>query len=109
MIALVAILAGAVGAVLRYLLTRILGSQRGVLLVNAVGSLVGGVVLAMADPDLRLILLSGFCGGLTTFSTLSVDTVELALAGRTGRAALNIALNLVVGVAAAALGYLLFS
>ena len=109
MITVVAILAGAVGAVLRYLATRLLGSLRGVLLVNAVGSLVGGLVLALAGPDLRLILLSGLCGGLTTFSTLSVDTVELALAGRTGRAALNVALNLAVGVAAAALGYLLFS
>ena len=53
-----------------------------VLIVNVVGSLVGGVVLGLAQAgvigaDLRLILLSGFAGGLTTFSTFSVETIQL--------------------------------
>lgn len=109
MIVVAALVAGALGAVLRHLATTLLGSQRAVLLVNVVGSALGGVLLAVAEPDLRLVLLTGFCGGLTTFSTFSVETVQLAVDGRVARAAANAGLNLVLGVAGAAIGYLLFA
>ena len=48
---------------------------------------------------------TGFCGAYTTFSTFTYDTVELALAGETRRAARNVALNTVGGLLAAALGF----
>jgi fluoride exporter len=54
---------------------------------------------------LHLIVITGFCGGLTTFSTFSVETVQFATAGRWRRAVVNVALNLVLGIAAAALGF----
>jgi CrcB protein len=98
------LVAGAVGAVLRYLVTRSLGSV-GVLVVNVVGSAIGGVLVALTSGDLRLILLTGFCGGLTTFSTFSVETVQLVVAGRVRGAVLNVAANLVLGVGAAAVAY----
>jgi CrcB protein len=106
--------AGAGGALLRYLVATLAASRPGfpwaVLAVNVAGSLVGGGVLALAEraavtADLRLILITGFCGGLTTFSTFSVETVELVLAGRTRVAALSVAANLGAGVGAAALAY----
>lgn len=117
MIAVIAaVAAGAAGAVLRYLLSRALAGRDGfpvaVFVVNVVGSGVGGAVLGLAQAgvlsgDIRLILLGGLCGGLTTFSTFSVETIQLVHEGRSRAAALNVALNLLVGVAAAVGGYLL--
>jgi CrcB protein len=109
-------LAGAAGAVLRYLVSSAAASRPAfpfaVLVVNVVGSLVGGALLALAEraaitPDVRLILLTGFCGGLTTFSTLSVETIELVLSGRSRVAVVSVAGNLVLGIGAAALAFLL--
>ncbi|MCU1441292.1 MAG: CrcB family protein [Rhodoglobus sp.] len=111
MIALAVIAAGAVGALVRYLVSRAFaGSQFpwAVLVVNVAGSAIGGAVLGLAtraelSADLRLVLLTGLCGGLTTFSTLSVETVQLVLEGRTRAAVSSITTNLVLGIGAAAL------
>ena len=102
------LLAGAGGALIRYLVTRRLGTT-GVLVVNVVGSAIGGVVLALASGDIRLILLTGFCGGLTTFSTFSLETIQFVLDGRVRAAVLNVSLNLTLGIGAAAVGYLIAS
>jgi len=125
------VVAGAVGALLRYLTSLWLSSgiaaSRGlssgaaayrnpfpwaVLIVNVIGSAVGGAVLALAvrgdvSSDLRLILLTGFCGGLTTFSTFSVESVQLVMDGKWRVALASVAANLVLGVAAAAAAYAL--
>ena len=111
MIALAVIAAGAVGALARYLVSRAFAAAHypwAVLVVNVVGSAIGGAVFGLAtraalSADVRLVLLTGLCGGLTTFSTLSVETVQLVLEGRTRTAVSSIAANLVLGVAAAAL------
>ena len=82
-----------------------------VLLVNVAGSLVLGVLLAVAwtHPSARLLLHDaggiGFCGGLTTFSTFSVEIVDLVRDARMGTAALYAVLSVVgaiVGVVAGA-------
>lgn len=96
---------GALGAVLRHLASVSLAGRGripwGVLVVNVVGSFVAGLALGLPlDPGLTLLVLTGFCGGLTTFSTLSVDTVQLVLAGKGRQAALSVALNLALGLAA---------
>jgi CrcB protein len=101
--------AGAIGAVLRYLAARAASRSAlpwAVLVVNVVGSAVGGVVLGLAQlgslsGDIRLVLLTGFCGGLTTFSTFSVETIQLVQSGRWRTAALSVAANLVLGIGAA--------
>jgi CrcB protein len=113
---IVAIGAGGIAAVVRYLVTL---AYRGrgslpwaVFTVNSVGSAVGGFTIGLAtvgviSTDLRLVLVGGVAGGLTTFSTWSVETIQLATEGEVRKAALNVAANLVVGVAAATGGYLL--
>lgn len=100
---------GALGAVLRHLTSVSLAGRGrvplGVLVVNVVGSFVAGVALgAPLDPAAQLIIVSGLCGGLTTFSTLSVETLQLILDGKRRAAAASVALNLVVGIAAAVIG-----
>lgn len=112
----VTVLAGAAGAVIRYLVARAF-SGRGrfpwaVLVVNVVGSALAGVVVGLASSggmsgDIRLILVTGLCGGLTTFSTFSVETIQFVQEGKWRVAALSTAANLVLGVGAAAIGFLL--
>ncbi|MEX1079926.1 MAG: CrcB family protein [Homoserinimonas sp.] len=102
------ILCGGVAAVARYLVAVwFSGDTRfpwAVLIVNAVGSALGGAVLGFGtgfSDDVRLVLLTGVAGGLTTFSTLSVETLQLILDGRARVAALNIGANLAAGLGAA--------
>jgi CrcB protein len=111
------LVAGAVGAVLRYALSRAFPVRPGrlpggILLVNVVGSGLAGALIGLAeraalDGDLRLILVTGFCGGLTTFSTWTVETIELLDGGRWRAAVLNVVVTLALGIAAAAAMYLI--
>lgn len=115
---LAVLVAGGAAAVVRFLVSRALpvGPGRlplGIWIVNVAGSLIGGVVLGLAEraavsDDVRLILLTGVCGGLTTFSTWSVETVELALTGRWRAGIVNLIGTLLVGFLVCAAGYLLF-
>jgi len=116
LLALAVIATGAAATVVRWLISLAFARRPGfpwaVLTVNLAGSLIGGAVLALAERaavghDLRIILLTGLCGGLTTFSTFSVETIALVQAGKLRVAALSVAGNLVLGVGAAALAYLL--
>lgn len=112
LVVITAIAAGAIGALARYTTTQVLAARApglpwAVLAVNVVGSAIGGAALALAESgawgaEARLIVLSGFCGGLTTFSTFSVETVQLVLDGRMRVAVASVAANLVLGVGAAA-------
>lgn len=118
-VALVTVAAGGLAAVIRYLVSVALarpsdaeGFPWAVLVVNVVGSAIGGVVLGLAQhaavpADLQLILLSGVCGGLTTFSTFSVETVQLARAGRWRAASLSVGANLALGIGASVAGFLI--
>lgn len=111
------LVAGAVGAVLRYALSRAFPVRPGhlpggILVVNVVGSGVAGALIGLAeraalDGDLRLILVTGFCGGLTTFSTWTVETIELLDGGRWRAAVLNVVVTLVLGIGAATGMYLI--
>jgi CrcB protein len=104
---------GALGAVLRHLTSVSLAGRGrvplGVLVVNVVGSFVAGVALGAPLGDvytatLQLIIVSGLCGGLTTFSTLAVETIQLTLEGKHRAAALSVGYNLVFAIAATILG-----
>ena len=105
-----AIVAGAAGAVARYVVG--VAAQRrwpqrpiGTMLVNVVGAGALGLIVGADAATLRIVG-AGFLGGFTTFSTWMVDT--WALAGTAGRhraePALNVLLVLGGGVAAYALG-----
>ncbi len=98
---------GAVGSVLRYLISlsvyTCLGRSfpYGTLVVNVLGSLLMGFLTlllierigSMANI-LRSLLLIGFLGGFTTFSTFSMETLNQIESGDIKQALLNIALNL---------------
>lgn len=113
MIAVVAaVVVGSVAAGVRYGVSRTVASPWGVLLVNVVGSAIGGVVLGLAErggvgADIRLILLGGLCGGLTTFSTFSVESIQLLVERKWRVAIVSVVANLGLGIAAAALAYLI--
>jgi CrcB protein len=105
-----ALAAGAVGALLRYATSLAFAGRPArlpwaVLIVNVVGSIIGGIALGLAQAgvlgvDGRLILLGGLAGGLTTFSTFSVETIQLVHEGRRRAAVVSVLANLVLGVAA---------
>ncbi|NJO83191.1 MAG: fluoride efflux transporter CrcB [Blastochloris sp.] len=82
----------------------------GTLLVNLVGSFVlgGFLTLAHAWPgigsELRLLVATGFCGSLTTFSTFGYEVVELLLAGRYATGLLYALGSLLLGLVAVMLG-----
>jgi len=109
-----ALAAGAVAALVRYIVAVRLASARfpwAVLIVNVTGSLVAGVAIGLSDvlgaEGLRYVLLSGVAGGLTTFSTFSVETVQLVMGRRTRAAVASVAANLVGGVLAIIAGWTL--
>jgi len=113
-IALVA--GGGLGSLARYLVTLAFRGRGGlpwaVFTVNVVASALGGTIIGLfvaghVSSDLRLILVTGVAGGLSTFSTWSVETVQLYLEGKWRKAGANVILNLVVGLAAATAGYLI--
>lgn len=107
---------GATGSVLRYAVSVWLlraggGFPIGTLAVNVIGSFLIGVLaraFLSVDQDyvLRLALTTGFCGGFTTFSTFSAETITLMQEGRAGRAAAYVVLTLTLGLAATWLGLL---
>lgn len=77
--------------------------------INVSGSLLLGLLAGVAlfhgaPDDLRLIAGVGFCGGYTTFSTATLETVQLAQQGRLGHALANALLPLAVSVLAAGAG-----
>ncbi len=110
-------IAGALGALARYGVSlaalRWFGSDfpAGTLIVNLVGCLCLGFLaeLTLDDPTIatrtRAIIGTGFFGAFTTFSTFGVETFRAIEAGEWNIAALNIALNVVVGLLAVSLGF----
>ncbi len=110
--------AGAAGAVSRYavgvLAQRALGNHfaYGTLLVNVLGCLLLGFVLeleqhtTLVPHPLRLLLAVGFLGAFTTFSTFGYETIRYLQAGAGHLAALNVAANLLLGMAAVWGGFL---
>jgi fluoride exporter len=111
-----AALVGGVASVIRYLVSRAYAKRSGlpwaVFTVNVIGSAIGGVAVGLAttgaiSPDLRLIFVGGLAGGLTTFSTWSVETLQLMMESKLRSALGSVILNLAIGLAAATAGYLL--
>ena len=103
---------GAAGSIVRYLLSggilagqTLLGFPAGTFTVNAAGSLLIGILLeATSSETLGWLLIGGVCGGFTTFSTFSADTVRLLRAGCYNAAAIYVALSVAVCIVFAALG-----
>jgi fluoride exporter len=111
------VLGALVGAPLRLLADRLAvagrgsGSVLGTLAVNVVGSALLGVLLGAGNVSPAVVALvgTGFCGTLTTFSTFGYDVVRLVEERHVGRALAYLLATLVLGLGAAAAGYLLAS
>ena len=109
---LLVFLGGGTGSALRYLVGRWIGSAVfpwATFAVNAVGSLVIGLLGGWASrfgwcESVRLTLTVGLCGGFTTFSTFSKESLALAEAGRWFAFAAYAIGSVAFGIAAAALG-----
>ncbi|SDP20745.1 camphor resistance protein CrcB [Nakamurella panacisegetis] len=107
----------AVGAPLRYLTDRTVQARHdslfpwGTFTVNVVGSLILGVLtgatLAGGGSTLRLLIGTGFCGALTTYSTLSFETVRLIEQRARFFAVANMLGTVVAGLGAAVVGFTL--
>lgn len=107
---------GAVGAVLRYVVDRLVQRRvpafpYGTLTVNVIGSAVLGLLtgLALAGPSASAIHAAvgiGLCGSLTTYSTFGYETVQLFTERARLHAVLNVVATVAAGFAAAGLGLL---
>ena len=117
---LVVMLGGALGTLARYLvsLAALPISGRlpwGTIVINITGSLLigffGTLTLAgsrwAAPEPVRLFVMIGFCGGYTTFSSFSLQTLDLIRSGGLARAAFNIAVSVVLCIGAVAVGHAL--
>ncbi len=109
-------LGGAAGSVVRYgtglATTRLMGPgfPWGTITVNIVGSFVIGVFIEAiarrfdASEPLRLLLVTGFLGGFTTFSSFSLDTMALIERGEAPLALVYVAASVVLSLLAVAAG-----
>lgn len=106
---------GALGCWLRWWLAIVLNPlfpsvPLGTLTANLVGGLLMGVVLGVFDHfqalpvEMRLLIATGFLGGLTTFSTFSAEASMLLLRAQYGWFAAHIALNLAGSIALTVIG-----
>lgn len=102
-------LGAALGALLRWQLGLRLNSllpavPPGTLLANLIGAYVIGLAIAFFDafsalsPEWRLLIITGFCGGLTTFSTFSAELTTLLQEGRVAWALSAVAAHVVGSV-----------
>ncbi|WP_435095497.1 fluoride efflux transporter FluC [Halorubrum sp. N11] len=98
-------LGGSIGAMARHAVGLRIDGRRSVLVVNALGSLTLGALLAAPiGSEATLVAAVGFCGAFTTFSSFAVETVSTAAAGE-GRTAADFAIaNLVVALLAFLVG-----
>jgi len=111
--------AGFAGALARYYISgwvyALFGSRLpfGTLAVNVAGSLLLGFLYTLSvertllSPELRLALTVGFLGSFTTFSTFSLETFNLFNEGSLYLSVMNIAANLLLGLAAVVCGIFL--
>jgi fluoride exporter len=113
--ALLVAFGGAVGCLARYGIGLLFGGHTfpwAILLANTVGCLLIGMIAAWlgnkGDASItelwRALLITGFLGGLTTFSTFAFDTAAALRSGQPAMAFGNIAANLILGLLAIWLG-----
>jgi len=109
-------LGGAAGAIARYEMTNLIqhrthvGFPYGTFVVNITGCLVIGLVIGLLDehvlanPNWRLLIVTGFIGAYTTFSTFEAETFNAVTTGAVAVGAANIVASVVLGYLAVWLG-----
>ncbi|MFB7183137.1 fluoride efflux transporter CrcB [Streptomyces sp. NPDC056257] len=112
---LLVVVGAVVGAPLRYLTDRTVQARHdsvfpwGTFVVNAaacllLGVLTGALLAGAASSRLQLLLGTGLCGALSTYSTFSYETLRLAERGWRFLAAANVVMSVLVGLGAVHLG-----
>ena len=102
---------GGGGSVLRFAMSKAIVANEwlqghwATLLINILASIVLVIIVDAYDDKSKLMYLlllgTGFCGGWSTFSTFSMETMKLISAGRTLEAALYVGLSILLGLGAA--------
>ncbi len=107
---------GSIGAVMRFIMSTGIhswlgkGFPYGTLIVNVLGSLLMGLLYELflqrlsVSPEVRALLLVGFLGAFTTFSTFSIETINLIEQGYLIKAIVNVLANVILCVLAAWVG-----
>lgn len=115
---LAVIIGGSVGCIIRWLLAVRLNAlfpnlPPGTLVVNLVGGFIIGAAMAWflrhphIDPAWRLLVITGLCGGMTTFSTFSAEVFTLLQAGNYGWAFTSLLVHVTGSIMMTALGFFL--
>ena len=110
-------LGSCLGGMLRYVVSLAMRTPSGAfpwgtLTVNLLGSLLLGILwgafsrIPGTSPALNLFLTVGFCGGFTTFSTFSKESVALLQAGSIGLFFIYVGTSVILGLIAAAFGFI---
>ena len=102
---------GAIGSVCRYLLSgiNVASWPWGTFAVNILGSLFIGLLVGLiskgiVSPEIKLLLVTGFCGGFTTFSTFANESFSMMKAGDVLMMALYIGGSVAIGILAVYVG-----
>ena len=110
-------IAGLAGTLLRYWLSGFVARRYGetfpvgTMVINVLGCLLAGAIFNLTEerflmnPTLRTVILIGFLGGFTTFSSYGLQTFTLLRDGEFGLATLNVAVSNVLGLFMVWLGY----
>lgn len=109
---------GFVGSVARYYISKIVQESSytsfpiGTLSINIIGSLIIGLLLGLAlkhpsfSVEWRMVLMVGFCGGFTTFSTFTSENLKLMQDGQFFYVLMYTGLSILLGFLAVYLGYI---
>ncbi len=109
---------GGSGSLVRYGLSKLINNfystpfPLATLIINILASFILGLFLGfslktLTSSNLKLLIAVGFCGGFSTFSTFSNETLHLFRTGYSQLAILNMALSLILCIGATYVGYLL--
>ena len=111
-------LGGAIGSILRYGTSWVIGPKNfplATLLVNIAGSFIIGLIMAYClknesfSDNWKLFLTTGICGGFTTFSTFSLENLQVLQNGKFAMAACYTVCSLLIGIVAVWAGFKLIS
>lgn len=103
---------GAIGSMLRYVNSVVVAKYIqspfpfATFIANILGCFIIGLLMGILDkqnltsPELRLLFITGFCGGFTTFSTFSSENISLLQSGQTLTAILYITASVILGLLA---------